>query len=667
MKDKRAIIGIALLLVFVSIFPANAQMLRQASPNKLINDLGERDGPYTLALTTSGTGTGTIEATPGPYNNGTIVTIWANASIGSTFTGFSGDLNGTTTPQTLLMDGNKTVDAQFTLQEGYTLTILLQGSGTVLKDPDLLVYPYGQVVNLTAIASPGWSFNHWDGNLTGTINPTNITIVDNATVIANFTQDQYTLIVTIEGLGNVSKDPDQTTYTYGQTVNLTAIPDPGWSFDHWAGDLTGATNPTTIVMDGNKSVVANFTQDHYSLSITIEGHGNVTKDPDQGTYTYGQVVNLTALPDTGWIFNHWAGDLTGNASFTTITMDGNKAVIANFTQIHYTLTITVEGQGNVTKNPDQPRYSYGQLVNVTAIAAHHWMFNQWGGDLNGTQNPANITIDGNKSVIANFTFTNDPPVANDDYYSTLNDVPLTVAAPGVLGNDTDAEGDPLTAVLVNSTQGTLLFSSDGSFEYQPPLGYHGVDVFTYQAFDGLAYSNIATVTIDVKNQSAPNTPEAPTGLTVVKTIMAYTFNVTTTDPDGDQVYYQWSWGDNTTSDWLGPFTSGETASASHRWESQGSYQIKVKAKDTYNWSSTWSDPLNITVLQQMILFGLISNVTNIGDYITFEPELTLGITLPKITFPITGPGHMMISDVYLGLVRRIFIIGYFFAVWIPDQ
>jgi hypothetical protein len=72
--------------------------------------------PYTITLTTSGTGTGTIQASPsGSYYYGTTVTIWANATIGSTFTGFSGALTGTTTPQTLIMDGDKTIDAAFTL------------------------------------------------------------------------------------------------------------------------------------------------------------------------------------------------------------------------------------------------------------------------------------------------------------------------------------------------------------------------------------------------------------------------------------------------------------------------------------------------------------------------------------------------------------------------
>src|SRR2546425_2590286 len=73
----------------------------------------------------------------------------------------------------------------------------------------------------------------------------------------------------------------------------------------------------------------------------------------------------------------------------------------------------------------------------------------------------------------------------DDSYSTPEDTTLTVAAPGVLANDTDVDGDPLTAILVNGpAHGTLSLNSDGSFTYTPALNYNGPDSFTYKANDG---------------------------------------------------------------------------------------------------------------------------------------------------------------------------------------
>src|SRR5207249_3518309 len=75
---------------------------------------------------------------------------------------------------------------------------------------------------------------------------------------------------------------------------------------------------------------------------------------------------------------------------------------------------------------------------------------------------------------------------------------LTVAAPGVLGNDTDVEGDAKTAMLVSGpTHGTLTLNADGSFSYTPAANYNGADSFTYKANDGAADSNVATVSITV--------------------------------------------------------------------------------------------------------------------------------------------------------------------------
>ncbi len=93
-----------------------------------------------------------------------------------------------------------------------------------------------------------------------------------------------------------------------------------------------------------------------------------------------------------------------------------------------------------------------------------------------------------------------PPVANNDAYSMhLLNVTLTVTPPGVLGNDYDPDGDPLTAMLVTGpSNGLLTFNADGSFSYTPLTSLLTFnDSFTYQAFDGRFTSNIATVTIHV--------------------------------------------------------------------------------------------------------------------------------------------------------------------------
>ena len=91
------------------------------------------------------------------------------------------------------------------------------------------------------------------------------------------------------------------------------------------------------------------------------------------------------------------------------------------------------------------------------------------------------------------------PFASSDMYSLSKDS-YTVAASGVLANDLDMEGDPLTAALYSSaTHGTVTLNSNGGFTYVPTLGYAGSDSFQYRAYDGSSYSSAATVSLTVTN------------------------------------------------------------------------------------------------------------------------------------------------------------------------
>ena len=130
---------------------------------------------------------------------------------------------------------------------------------------------------------------------------------------------------------------------------------------------------------------------------------------------------------------------------------------------------------------------------------------------------------------------NDAPVASDDAYSVDEDSVLTVAAPGVLANDTDTDGpDALTAHLASGpAHGSLTLNAGGSFTYTPDADYNGTDSFTYVANDGQDGSNVATVAIAVNavadapvavDDSAATTPDTP----VTIDLLANDF-----DPDGD--------------------------------------------------------------------------------------------------------------------------------------
>jgi len=128
---------------------------------------------------------------------------------------------------------------------------------------------------------------------------------------------------------------------------------------------------------------------------------------------------------------------------------------------------------------------------------------------NGSDSFTYTIDDGNSgthtaTVSVTVTAVNDVPVATGESYNMNQDTTLNVAAPGVLANDSDIDGDTLHTVLVTDVaHGTLTLNADGSFSYTPAAHFTGVDTFTYQANDGTAGSNTVTVTIHVLDTEPP--------------------------------------------------------------------------------------------------------------------------------------------------------------------
>ena len=126
----------------------------------------------------------------------------------------------------------------------------------------------------------------------------------------------------------------------------------------------------------------------------------------------------------------------------------------------------------------------------------------------------------NVAVLLNSTVTNQAPVAAGDAFSTAEDTVLTVPAPGVLGNDADPDGDPLTAALVTGpSHGSLTLNANGSFTYSPAADFNGTDSFTYRASDGTLSSNQVTVTIAITATNDRPTAEDDTYSTAEDTAL----------------------------------------------------------------------------------------------------------------------------------------------------
>lgn len=205
----------------------------------------------------------------------------------------------------------------------------------IINPSDTTIFEEGSKVTLEAISNQHWLFDKWTEDLQGNENPTEILMDRSKTIIANFTKVRHPLIINIEGEGIVeeqiviSKTND---YDYGTIVQLTAIADSGWIFDHWDGDAIGNDNPIQVLIDTNKIVTATFIQT-FTINLNITGNGSVQLEPDLAAYPVNFVVQMTALPDNGWIFTRWTGDVQDSSEVINIQIDNDKTINVIFNEI----------------------------------------------------------------------------------------------------------------------------------------------------------------------------------------------------------------------------------------------------------------------------------------------------------------------------------------------
>ncbi len=223
---------------------------------------------------------------------------------------------------------------------------------------------------------------------------------------------QYYLNLVTVGRGIVTLDPAGGVYDPGTVVTMTAIPDFGWEFSQWTGNVFPPNaNPVNITMNATETVTCTFTSLAPQVVLTVDtlglGHVELDPEPSNGTYDQGTLVTLTAVPQTNWTFVQWEGDLTGSTNPITAAIDSNMHVTARFASIftQYELTVNVDGQGNVTLTPEPilGTYDSSTVVSLLAEPSLGWEFSGWSGDLTGTVNPDTVVMDSNLTVTATFS------------------------------------------------------------------------------------------------------------------------------------------------------------------------------------------------------------------------------------------------------------------------
>jgi hypothetical protein len=139
------------------------------------------------------------------------------------------------------------------------------------------------------------------------------------------------------------------------------------------------------------------------LDRSSDGEGSIASEPEKTIFTEGTEVVLRPRPDMGYAFSHWSGDLSGNDTVVTLTMDSNKSVTAHFEHApQYTLTLSAEN-GKITATPDKDYYSAGEEVLLRAEPDSGYVFSEWNGDLAGNEYfIAHVSMDSNREIGAYF-------------------------------------------------------------------------------------------------------------------------------------------------------------------------------------------------------------------------------------------------------------------------
>ena len=351
--------------------------------------------------------------------------------------------------------------------------------------------------------------------------------------------------------GSLTLNPNGS-FTYTPNLNFNGSDSFTYKANDGALDSNAATVTITVNVLNDAPVAAN---DSYSINedatLNIAAPGVLGNDSDvdspsltavlvggptngtltlngNGSFTYTPFPNFNGTDSFTYKAND--GALDSNLATVTITVNAvNDAPVAandSYTTNEDTALIVaapgVLGNDSDVDSPSLTAVLVSGPANGTLTLNGNGSFTYTPNlNFNGTDSFTYKTNDGaldsnEATVTITVNALNDAPVAANDSYSINEDATLNIAAPGVLGNDSDVDSPSLTAVLVGGpTNGTLTLNGNGSFTYTPFPNFNGTDSFTYKANDGQADSNLATVTITVNavndsptaNNQAVTTPE----------------------------------------------------------------------------------------------------------------------------------------------------------------
>ena len=345
----------------------------------------------------------------GLFDVGTPVTASVVPNVGYVFANWTeaGVVVSTDVNYQFEIAGNRTLVANFSAQYTVALSSLPLLGGTTTGGGTFIS---GTSVTATAVPAVGYTFTNWTEGTTvvSTLKDFPFLISASRTLVANFNINMYLLTVTSLN-GTVAKLPNQTTFSHGTSVVLTATPAVGYTFTSWSGDATGTTSPLTVGMNSEKNITANFTAIAAKYTVGLSSNpllGGTTTGG--GSFDSGASVTVRAVNNLGFTFTNWtegANIVSTNANYT-FNLNANKTFVANFTPVTAKFTVALSSiplLGGTTTGGGS--FDSGASVTVRAVNNLGFKFTNWTEGANIVSTNANYTfnLNANKTFIANFT------------------------------------------------------------------------------------------------------------------------------------------------------------------------------------------------------------------------------------------------------------------------
>ena len=395
---------------------------------------------YTLHTTKTTGGTVTLQSDSVNISWGTQVGIKAAPASGYKFVEWYdfdnidwlsaiADKNSANTTVTVKID-QMIVAAVFEALPAYTVSVLANPAAGGFVDPPSIIESEGTQKNILASAKSGYVFTGWTvegGPAAYVANAnsaaTSVTVNANMTVTANFQEiptDNSTYSLTVNrnpaAGGTVSPATQQTDIAPGTQTAITATPANGYEFVNWTasgGTIANANSAaTSVTVNGNTTVTANFQPITYTLAVNRNPAAGGTVSPaNQTGITAGTTIPITATQATGYEFVNWtvSGGTVANANSaaTSVTVNGNTTVTANFQPAKYTLAVQPNpAVGGTVAPANQTGLAAGTQVAITATPADGYSFVNWtvtGGTVTNANSAAtSVTVKGYTTVTANF-------------------------------------------------------------------------------------------------------------------------------------------------------------------------------------------------------------------------------------------------------------------------